>query len=209
MKEYTITKTAYTFEELTEQAKKVAYQEWLQSVCCESTFDDSDRESTLDEFCRIFDVSILDWEVDSCRYNFRFRIGGGDNNNIEEVHKLRLTNYPWNNYAHYIETGKFYSGKISYNPFHCATRNSKVIMSMNDCPLTGACYDCDILQPIIECLTYKTIYCDAYDLFYDCLDSFFKSWQEDIEYRESFEFFEEEVLVNDWEHNADGTQFVL
>lgn len=206
MKEYTITKTAYTFDELTEQAKKVAYQEWLQSVCYEFISDDSERESTLDEFCRIFDVSLDGWEVDSCRYNFRFST---NETNIEEVSGLRLARYIWNNYAHYIKTGKFYSGKISYNPFHCATRNSKVIMSMNDCPLTGVCYDCDILQPIIDCLTYKKVYNDAKELFNDCLDNFFKSWQEDIKYRESFEFFEEETFMNDWEYNADGTQFVL
>ena len=79
--------------------------------------------------------------------------------------------------------------------------------SMEDCPLTGVCWDYEILQPIIDCLTYRKIYNDAGELFQACLDNFFGAWQGQLEYESSQEFFEEEVEANDWQYNADGSPF--
>ena len=203
MTKYTLEAIAFRYEELSEEAKQKAYLAWLasqdQSLC-----SDEFRE-TLSKFEEIFPVKVCDWEVDGYTFRHRFVIAGDDG--IESVSGIRLAIYLWNNYARCITKGKYYSKTISTSPFQYISRHSKVITSMEDCPLTGVCWDYEILQPIIDCLTYRKIYNDAEELFQDCLDNFFSAWQGQLEYESSQEFFEEEVEANDWQYNADGSPF--
>lgn len=203
MTKYTLEAIAFRYEELSEEAKRKAYLAWLagqdQSLCSE------EFRNTLCKFEGIFPVKVCDWEVDDYTFWHRFVIAGDDG--IESVSGIRLATYLWNNYARYITKGKYYSKTISQSPFQYISRHSKVMTSMEDCPLTGVCWDYEILQPIIDCLTYRKIYNDAEELFQDCLDNFFGAWQGQLEYESSQEFFEEEVEANDWQYNADGGPF--
>jgi hypothetical protein len=53
----------------------------------------------------------------------------------------------------------------------------------DECPLTGACYDYEIMKPIVDCLSKpKSDNYSLYDLVEDVLDNFFKSWHEEYEY---------------------------
>ena len=203
MTKYTLEAIAFRYEELSEEAKQKAYLAWLasqdQSLC-----SDEFRE-TLSKFEEIFPVTVYDWEVDGYTFRHRFVIAGDDGS--ESVSVIRLAIYLWNNYARCITTGKYYSKTISNSSIQYITRQSKLITSMADCTLTGVCWDYEILQPIIDCLTYRKIYNDAEELFQDCLDNFFGAWQGQLEYESSQEFFEEEVECNYWQYNADGSPF--
>lgn len=203
MTKYTLEAIAFRYEELSEEAKQKAYLAWLagqdRSLCSD------EFRNTLCKFEKNFPVKVCDWKVDDCTFYHRFVID--DDDGIENVSGIRLTTYLWNNYTHAITKGKYYSKTISTSPFQYISRRSKVMTSIEDCPLTGVCWDYEILQPIIDCLTYKKIYNDAEELFQDCLDNFFGAWQGQLEYESSQEFFEEEVEANDWQYNADGSPF--
>lgn len=203
MTKYTLEAIAFRYEELSEEAKQKAYLAWLAGQD-QSLYSDEFRE-TLSKFEEIFPVKVCDWEVDGYTFRHRFVIAGDDG--IESVSGIRLAIYLWNNYARCITKGKYYSKTISTSPFQYISRHSKVITSMEDCPLTGVCWDYEILQPIIDCLTYRKIYNDAEELFQDCLDNFFSAWQGQLEYESSQGFFEEEVAIHDCLYNKDGSPF--
>ena len=78
---------------------------------------------------------------------------------------------------------------------------------MDNCPLTGFCADCDILQPIIDCLHYKRFFDNIEDLLNACLENFFKAWNEEKEYTQSFEYFKEMCIANNYEFFESGEQY--
>lgn len=62
---------------------------------------------------------------------------------------------------------------------------SKILLENNNCPLTGVCYDQDILDPIIRYYKTWNSYPEDFswpDLMRQCYDNFFKSWHEEYEY---------------------------
>lgn len=64
----TITKTVYTFDELSDEAKENAYNN--DHINHDFAWDDEYRE-TLNRFCNIFDVKMHNWEVDYGGSNYR------------------------------------------------------------------------------------------------------------------------------------------
>ena len=75
---------------------------------------------------------------------------------------------------------EFVDGKYQYKD-----RHSKILLENNNCPLTGVCYDQDILDPIIRYYKTWNSYPEDFswpDLMRQCYDNFFKSWHEEYEY---------------------------
>lgn len=204
MKTYTI--KTYYFNELSEEAKRSAYERDRSSISGDIWNDEFC--ATLEAFENTFDISVHKWEVYSSYYTFDFRMSYS--RGVAEIdNPLRLAAYVWNNYAKYIKKGKYYSTPIKYTdgkPTY-KHRHSRVMFEMDNCPLTGVFCDNDILQPIIDCLEYKRFFNTYDDLMTDCLNHFFKTWRDALEYSESEEFYEEEALANEWEYLADGTRW--
>lgn len=202
MKTYTI--KTYLFDELTPEAQRAAWKNDPRAICCD--YFDDERRATLKAFENIFNISVQ-YSVDSCRYTFDFYKPCENGDEINDP--LRLACYVWNNYAPYIKKGKYYStrgewidGKYTYK-----YRHSKITHELGNCPLTGVCYDCDILQPVINCLLYKEKYSTLEDLITAALNEFFEAWRADLEYTESFEFYKEEAEANAWEYLRSGRRF--
>lgn len=196
---------SYQINELSEKAKQTAYEKWLQ----ESYFWQADElRATLDEFCRLFDVRCYNWEYDTYNYHYRFEVNIEDKQN--ELSDIRLAKFVWNNYAPYILKGKYYSkGKYVDGKYTYKHRYSSVMKTMDSCPLTGVCYDYVILEPIIDCLTYKKMYASYSDLIEECLDKFFNMAKKECEYAESFEYFIDIAEANSWEYDENGNAFRL
>lgn len=208
MKTYNGILKAYSIDELSESARQKAYKNWY------ANRDDSynsEKEATLKEFCEIFDITVTSYSYDEYRYNFDFEI---DVDIFKNINGIRLAKYIWNNYASYIEKGKYYSlssktAKNKYNRAEIKNRHSKVFLIMNDCPLTGVCFDCDILDSIIDCLHYKKLYKDYQELICECLNKFFKACVQDTEYCNSMEYFIEENQNMEYEFDINGNNFYL
>jgi len=191
----------YTFDELTPEAQRRAWENGPDL----SGDDGGELRATLEAFERVFDIKVYRWNVNDYTYNFDF-VTAGAASDAPEGDALRLARYVWNNYADYITKGKFYCtrGRWEGGQYHYKTRYSKVFRERDNCPLTGVCWDYDILDPINKCLEYKEFFDTFDDLITACLDSFFRAWRADIEYRASLEYFQEAAAANEWEFYANG-----
>lgn len=212
MKQYNLSCTAYSLDELSEKAQARAFSKWLAHT---EYFNTGEIEATLNEFCRLFDVKCNYWEFDAYSHSFRFKILN-DAFDDENMNGIRLAKYIWNNYAKYIMQGKYFSlwsktEKSENNPLmgKLKSRRSKVLLSMDDCPLTGVCFDCDVLSGVVKCLTYKKLYDSYEEIIDECLESLFKTAEQDCEYQISEEYFREEAAANDYEYDENGNVFSI
>lgn len=197
----------YTWDELSDAAKRRA---WETGPDFSGDFSGDFRE-TLAAFEKYFDISVYDYRVGDSIYNPHFSyVTAGRADECPEGDALRVARFIWNNYADYISKGKYYStpgrydenGKYTYK-----SRYSKITKQMDNCPLTGVCFDCDILQPVIDCLHYKRFFNSYNELMDACLSNFFRIWDAEIEYCQSFEYFAEIMECNDYEFTENGDFF--
>ena len=198
--------TIYKFNELSETAQRRAW---------ENGPDFSDHHSdvyraTLAAFEKIFDIKVYSYSIGNCVYNPDFHyVLAGAAAEAPENRPIRLATYIWNNYAAQISKGRYYStrGRWIDGKYHYKSRYSRITLEMDNCPLTGAIMDYDILQPILDCLHYKRFYNSIGDLFNDCLTAFFRAWDTEIEYCQSFEYFAEMCEINDYEFLESGEMY--
>jgi hypothetical protein len=204
MPTYTI--KTYYFDELSREAQKRAYTRDQSAIPAD--IYNAEFRATLEAFEKIFNISVYRWDVSSNSFLFDFCQTAATNS--DEINDpLRLATFVWNRYAKHIKKGKYYSTPFKYidgKPTY-KFRHSRVMFEMDNCPLTGVCWDGDILQPVIDCLEYRRFFDTFDDLITDCLNHFFDTWSEALKYSESFEFYEEEALANEWEYLADGTKW--
>lgn len=199
----TIIKNVYLFDELTPEAKKNA---WMNSGMDFSDDYSDEYRATLAAFEKAFDIRVYDWSVGGYGgASFRFRVEWPAND-IGEMEPLRFARYMWNNYARNITTGKYYSTRMKYENgrYTYKHRHSKILLEMDNCPLTGCVADCDILQPVIDCLHYKKRFSSYDELMEECLYAFFRAWGNDIEHCNSFEYFADAAEANEWYFDENG-----
>lgn len=194
----TITLQLYTFDELSDEVQKeiIERERWnIMEQCMEGY--GSDYVTSLRAFEKLTNTQSYSWSVNYSGYDFNFKCSYNPifecpvncDNDIyaEDLCGKLLFRYINNNIMPYITHGQYYStsgecidGKHTYKH-----RRSRVIKSLEDCPLTGMCYDYYLLEPIIK--YYKTWcsypdYFSLTDLIEQCYDSFFKCWHEEYEY---------------------------
>lgn len=187
----TITETFEVFKlnELSAKSQETAYERWLNNF--EYFWADENR-STLDEFCKLFDVRVYDWEY-GCNYNYRFDI---TNEDAEELCGLRLWKFLMNNFWNFLYERKVFSTGNK-------KRKSKILYEKNSCFLTGYCMDDTILSPVYDFLE-KPCELNYRELIDSCLDNFFSACNQDYEYEISRENFETECSENGWEFFSNG-----
>ena len=195
----TITRTydIFPLAELSTAARETAYSEWL------STFEyaySSDNRSTLEAFERIFNVKVTNWSYDTCLYSYRFtsHYSGEE----DELSGIRLLKYLVNNYWHTLFKPKTYYLKGNFKK-----QRRSLLFTDSSCVLTGYCADEDILKPIYDFLKSPDTDTTLYDLMDKCLDSFFKSCRNDMEYLSSEESFEESCEANGYEFLENGKMY--
>lgn len=200
----TITTNIYQFHELSEKAQRQAWEK--------SSFDFSDDHGdefreTLSAFEQIFDIKVFHYDVGGMVFKPTFDfVTAGPGADAPTTDPIRLAKFIWNNYADSILKGKYYSTRGEYinGKYTYKFRHSNIIKSFDDCPLTGVCYDYDILQPVIDCLHYKRFFNSYDELIHACLENFFRIWDAEIEYSNSFEYFTENAECNEWYFTESG-----
>ena len=191
----------YKFSELSDAAQRRA---WETGPDFSGDHSDELRE-TLEAFEKIFDISVYRWNVNDYSHDFAY-VTVGRATEAPEGDPLRLTRYIWNNYADYISRGRYYStpGRWINGKYHYKFRHSNATFEMDNCPLTGVCYDMDILQPVLDCLHYKRFFESYNELMEECLSAFFRVWSAEIEYHASLEYFAEMCEINGYEFTETG-----
>ena len=150
------------------------------------------RDTAYNEWLRTFEYG---WDSDNRNTS---RYSGKE----EELCGIRLLKYIVNNYWHILFKPKTYYLKGNFNK----QRRSRIFTD-NCCVLTGYCADEDILRPIYDFLKAPDTRTTLYDLMDKCLDSFFKSCRDDMEYQCSEESFEESCAANDYEFLGNGKMY--
>jgi len=209
----TIRTKVYQFNELTEQAKQKAINDFRNNgIDIDYIYDEA--QNSVKEFHDIFgtkegDRSWLDVKT------------GHIEDNIIELTGLRLRTYIINNFGNRLYKGKYFSlwskTEVSYK-YHkegfpvLKSRYSKVIFD-NCCPLTGVCYDNSLLQPIYDLIENYREKADYYSymtfetLMNDCFESLEKDIEAECESIQTDEYIAEQIEANEYDFTKDGKRF--
>jgi hypothetical protein len=189
----------FKFEELTEEGKEKAIQNWREDTS--EYFWQDENKAGLDEFESAFPISVKEWEYSPYSHSstiFDLKVDG----DIEELTGLRLAKWVINNHWSDLYSGKYYGKLIGVYPnAKHVKRHSKVIF--DPALPTGHCIDADIRQPIYDFLK-KPDGRNLCDIMEECLDAWISSGIADCEYQDSDEYIAETITANDYEFTADG-----
>lgn len=198
----TIEQQIYRYDELNDQAQKVAIEfmrDEISNVRIES--DSYEYRNTLEKIEHIFGVKVYDWNVNEYNPYFRFKF-----TNIEEDTENEprlLLRYLNTNVLPYIDNKRRYYSKTAR-----ASRKSRILCnnSYEDC-LTGCwCDDAvdNALNNINQSVKDKF---NAREFVENLLKGFFEQWRNDYEYAISDECIAEEIEVNDYEFYENGKPY--
>ena len=198
----TIERKIYRYDELSDQAQKVAIESMKGEISSVRTESDSyEYRHTLEMIEQIFRVHIYDWRVDEYNSYFRFDFVGIDED-IENEPRL-LLRYLNNNVLPCIDNRKRYYARGCR-----ASRRSK-IMFENEyvyC-ITGTWTDSAIDDALNNIKRSLKKHLNAREFVENLLEGFFGQWRNDYEYDRSDEFIAEEIEANDYEFFEDGKPY--
>jgi hypothetical protein len=204
----------YKFDELSEESQKVVMNRERDSIQ-QNAIDawESEHRETLKEFSDIFEIDVRNWEVSSYGHDFSFRfrhdVYERDADDVSGKLLLRFLNSIY----YEVRSRKYFScgHRWENGKFHFSSRKSKILWEEMNCPLTGVCYDCDILKPIYDWHKKPDWGKSLSDLVYDCLENFFSSWEDECYSFGSDEYVSQELMESSVYENVlyfeDGTEF--
>lgn len=212
----------FEFDELSEKVRKslIEKERWDLGDRAMECYSD-ERQGTLNAFEEVFGVH-LEYQVDYCEYWCRLKfdddaIFSGYKNGeyfeilAEEVSGKLLLRYLNSKFLDLHYPKKFW-GKFKWdeNGKSLTKKRCSRILWEDCCPLTGVCYDEDILEPIREFLKKPDMNLTLKDLLEKCTDKFILGWYKEWEYCcDNEEFLEEEfgAVHEDDLFFEDGTRF--
>ena len=195
----TKTINVYSFNELSEEAKQNALQDFCNTG--QYFWADENAES-LREFANVFPVNVINWQY-----------GGGGKyishsltceESIENLSGPRLRTYLLNNYYSVLferkPYGKYFksdSGVWKY------PKRSNIFYIQTSCPFTGYCMDESLLQPIRDFIN-KPDNSTFSDLIDECLNNWLNDCESDYDYFFSLEYYSEHCEANNYEFDECG-----
>ena len=195
----------YTFDELTDEAKENAIENFRNYTfehggLCWQTENANAVKVIAEKMGWKYDYSSWDG-VDYC---VEYSVDDGD---VAELSGARAMAYIENNYIDVAKKPKMYwlhnvlygDGRKNW------TRKSKVNFTIDDCPFTGYCMDCCFSEAWREWKSKFNKHSTVQD-FADMVASHLsKDWTEDNRYQVSDEGILEVIEANDYEFLEDGT----
>lgn len=213
----------FKFEELSEEVRKklIEKNRWELGYGAMERFS-SERQDTLEKFEKVFGINVR-YEVDYCSYFCRVdfettvyekydsETGWMEEILPEEVSGKLLLRYLNSKFLD-LHNPKRYWGEFRWdeNGKSLTKKRTSRIKWEDCCPLTGVCYDEDILEPIRNYLKKPDKSLTLKDLIEECIDTFVRLWHEEYEYCCDNETFLEEEFENRHENDffyEDGTTF--
>jgi hypothetical protein len=204
----TITVNLYSFNELTEEAKQKAIDSFRDG---DNYFYFNEVEDSVKKVIDLFNLRTGNYYSD-------IRTGHIDDC-ILQLSGVRLCKYLVNNYftdlfkPEYIKTidGRKKWGKLYFCKYF-TTKDGKQFTQIyskwkkysNDCTLTGACYDNDILKPVYDFLSKPDKHTTYEDLMQDIGNAISKTYQNVDEWVNSDEFIIDSIEANEYQFTEDG-----
>ena len=216
----TITTNVYKFEELSEQAKETAIENYRNSNDPDTDHLYDEAHDTVKAFHELFPTKFNAWGG-----LFDFTITAHEN--IESLTGLRLRTWIINNFWDDLFTPTFKNG-IGYNKvinhpriktnYYDMDKGARVsssnfyysaIQRDNGCTLTGVCYDNSLLDPMYQFLEwndkpdyYKDL--DFETLIGDCFSELEHDLEREVESINEDDFIQETIEANEYEFDEDG-----
>lgn len=203
----------YKYDELSDEAKDNAFNEWVEDQYGDNPWADENRES-MKAFAKLFPITVRDWEYDTYSHRVSFNFSDYDAYDLDAIENLsgvRLATWLWNNLRSDIYQGKWYSQ--SWNPKKntldvskgTKQRRSKCQIE-SSCPFTGYYMDDVLLDPIFAFMKKPVASTTMRDLLEDCFDAWGKACSKQLEYQSSEDKFKEDTIANEWEYTKHGKQ---
>lgn len=198
----------YSYNELSDEAKETAYEEWRDNKYQHGEFYDwYDYKQAMKDFAYTFGLKIKDYSIGMCSYSYiDFEVESED---IENLKGIRLYKYLYNKLTkeYCVPKSNYWNNKNgshvtfinTYNPKlyekNGKQRFSKIFLEdkniYTDCPLTG-CWTDDFYHETIEkFLKHPDLHTTYKELMEDAFDSFIHNCIKDEEYSYSEECFKE------------------
>lgn len=210
----------FSIVELSTQARDKAFQEWTEDGGYGSDWS-NEHLDTIKAALDVFDCTIKDYRVNvepSFPSWIRYTFNGHGFNSYDAIAKLsniRLRTFLLNNFYDIFYVPKSYGKYLSSNTtsytiprtIYKHQRDSNILFVDSDCPLTGCVFDecfLDVFRAFIKKPDNRTFK----DLIDAGIQDVFKNMWEEYEYKQSFEYFEQEAIGNCYEFLADGTRYV-
>lgn len=217
----TIRTKVYKFEELSEEAKKVAINHERPNVNTDYIYEDA--HETVKAFNELFNLK----EGNRSWLDADFSNTDSD---IQKLKGFRLQKYILNNFGNklfkkkYLKCGENRTERPNgYHPMKKIVEiengaNKGLFYSNyysnwktdNCCVLTGMCYDDDMLHPIylfLEKRDFSNCTTNFYRLINDCFNELDNTINSEIDYRNSDEAIEEDLFLSDHEFTKTGNIF--
>ena len=232
-----ITVRLYDYDELSPAAKRRALEEW-QSEGIEH-FRGREVEDTFDKLQKELGVMVTQWEYTPHYHDsgvIRFTHYTDDQLGLAG---RRAQAFLWNNFAHLIMQprkqwyAKHRDGRVDLSGcLHCGggwksmRRESKIFFDRTydgTCPLTGVCFDCDALDPLVcFCLgvewdeksgkrvtipqSKRAMWAatTVEDVLRDCVDALLRSAQDDWNCQFTEEYFADHARSNEFAFDENG-----
>ena len=198
----TIENKIFRYDELNEQAQKVAISFMKDEISSVKTESDSyEYRNTLDKIEQIFRVKVYDWGIDEYNFHFRFDFVGIDED-IETEPRL-LLRYLNNNVLPCIDNRKRY-----YTRECRASRRSRIMFENEyDCCISGTWTDSAIDDALNNIKRSLKKHLNAREFVESILEGFFEQWRNDYEYNCSDECIAEEIETNDYGFHENGKPY--
>ncbi len=189
-----VTVKLYEFSELGENVRNKLIERNRWNIGDDAMEGNScERESTLHKFEDLFGISV-NYDVSYCGYSYSVSFDDAIYQNsycsekewyieADDVKGKLLLRYLNSKYFD-LTSRKCYYGKFKWNEKGesiTKKRHSK-ILRYSCCPLTGVCYDEDILDPIRKFLAKPNMTISLKDLIDNCVSEFILSWYHEWEY---------------------------
>jgi len=197
----TITTTVYKFNELSDEAKDNAIENYRNSDK-EYFWLDENRE-TMEKFAKLFPIEVTNWSYGGRGEGVSFT--SSMDGAIEELTGQRLATYLWNNYKRDLFKGKYYSKQRATSTpekYQYVKRYSRIQLE-NSCVLTGYYMDNEILDPIYQFLdSPRNI--NFLELLEECFDAWVMACNQEIESQDSDEYIADHLEANNYEFTEEG-----
>jgi hypothetical protein len=182
----------YDFSELSEEAQQVALENV--DITDNMQFYADDALETVKEFQRIFPIEYKEIDFTYGKAYGKY-VGEENHRNLYGIRLLKLLE---NNYLPDLRKGKYrstesttkhpcikvkkYANGNTFSAFH-----SRIFFEYDNYPLTGICYDYDILKPILDFRKNPQDSITFEELLQDCLISLAKALKREYDYLNSDE----------------------
>ena len=182
----------YKYEELNDDIKDSLYRKYRDSFEYPWRIE---AENTLDKFCEIFGIHINYMDIDYNHVEFTVDYESYEHEEgIAQMSPIRLRTYIINNFFEDIHNKKYILNRYTNN----AHRYSNITYT-RDCPLTGYCFDMDILDTIWDFIDnpMKYKYATYESILEECLSQYMKAYNYDYDDMISKDYFESEIIPSE------------